>query len=53
MLFLPYFTNVLDPSVGDISLTLQTRTMRTREVRQLAQEHSGRVVTRWGALHFL
>ena len=51
MLLLPHFTNVPDGSGGDSSI-LQTRILRTKEVKQLAQEHSSRAGHK-GSLCFL
>lgn len=50
MLLLPHFTKALDGSGGDSSPTAQTSMLRTKEVKQLVQEHSSRVGQEMDAL---
>lgn len=50
MLLLPHFTKVLDGSGGDSSPIAQTRILRTKEFKQLVQEHSSRAGQEMDAL---
>lgn len=50
MLLLPHLAKVLDGSGGDSSPIAQTSMLRTKEVKQLVQEHSSRAGQEMDAL---
>lgn len=51
MPFPPHVTNVLAFPVGNVSPMLEIRMLRTREVKQLAWEHSSRTEHNVGSVH--